>query len=92
MLCASILMERRRTEVQSRDRYRHVNAVGHAREGVYTLKDAADVSPELLSVFSHTHALTSRAARNPRDVLFTHHNVLKDPAFSHLDLVTCRNC
>jgi two-component system CheB/CheR fusion protein len=24
-------------------------------------------------------------------VLFAHHNLIKDPPFSHLDLVSCRN-
>ncbi len=67
-------------------------AIATAREGVYTLNDAADVSPERLRRFFTKEGDSYRIRREIREmVLFANHNVLKDPPFSHLDMVTCRN-
>lgn len=67
-------------------------AVARAREGRYTLNDAADVSPERLRRFFSVEGDSYRVRREIREmVLFATHNVLKDPPFGHLDLVTCRN-
>jgi two-component system CheB/CheR fusion protein len=69
------------------------NAVAVAREGVYTLNDAADISPERLSrYFVRETDDDYRVRRDIRErVLFAMHNVIKDPPFAHLDLATCRN-
>ena len=68
------------------------DAIATAREGVYTLNDAADVSAERLGRFFTKEGEEYRIRREIRDmILFAHHNVLKDPPFSKLDLVTCRN-
>ncbi len=68
------------------------NAIAIAREGVYTLNDAADVSPERLRRFFTKEADGYRVRRELREmILFAVHNALKDPPFSHLDLVSCRN-
>jgi two-component system, chemotaxis family, CheB/CheR fusion protein len=67
-------------------------ALAYAREGFYTLNDAADVSPERLRRFFNKEGDGYRIHRDIREmVLFANHNILKDPPFSHLDLVTCRN-
>src|SRR5205085_8580713 len=67
-------------------------ALAHAREGVYTLNDAADLSPERLRRFFTKEGNEFRIRREIREmILFANHNVIKDPPFSHLDLVTCRN-
>ena len=67
-------------------------ALATARDGLYTLNDAADVSPERLGRFFTPEGDQYRIRRELREmILFAHHNVLKDPPFSHLDLVTCRN-
>jgi two-component system CheB/CheR fusion protein len=67
-------------------------AIAAAREGFYTLNDAADVSPERLRRFFTKEGDGYRVRRDLRErVLFANHNVLKDPPFSRLDLVTCRN-
>lgn len=69
-----------------------VEAIAFAREGLYSLNDAADVSPERLRRFFVKEDKGYRVRRELREmVLFAHHNVLKDPPFSHLDLLTCRN-
>ncbi|AOM79639.1 CheR family methyltransferase [Pedobacter steynii] len=67
-------------------------AIATAREGLYTLNDAADVSPERLRQFFNRDGDGYRVRREIREmILFAHHNFLKDPPFSKLDLVTCRN-
>ncbi len=67
-------------------------ALTNAREGLYTLNDAADVSPERLQRFFIRENKGFRVRRELREsILFANHNVIKDPPFSHLDLATCRN-
>ena len=67
-------------------------AIAHAREGYYTINDAADVSPERLRRFFNKEGDGYRVRREIREmILFAHHNFLKDPPFSHLDLLSCRN-
>lgn len=67
-------------------------AIAVAREGLYTLNDAADVSPERLRRFFTKEGDNYRVRREIREmVLFARHNLIKDPPFSHLDLVSCRN-
>jgi two-component system CheB/CheR fusion protein len=68
------------------------NALLRAREGLYPAVIEADVSPERLNTFFTREGDYYRVRRELRDrVLFTHHNVLRDPPFSRLDLVSCRN-
>lgn len=69
-----------------------LSAIAQAREGCYTLNDAADISPERLRRFFNKEGDGYRIRREVREtVMFAHHNFLKDPPFSHLDMVTCRN-
>jgi two-component system CheB/CheR fusion protein len=68
------------------------HAVAIARDGLYTDADVADVSEERLQKFFHREAGGYRVRRELRElVLFAHHNLIKDPPFSHLDLISCRN-
>ena len=67
-------------------------AIATAREGRYTINDAADVSPERLRRFFNLDSDGYRVRREIREtVLFANHNALKDPPFSRLDMVSCRN-
>jgi two-component system CheB/CheR fusion protein len=67
-------------------------AIATGREGLYSLNDAADVSPERLRRFFTKEGDEYRIRRELREmVLFANHNVIKDPPFSHIDLATCRN-
>ena len=67
-------------------------AVATARDGFYTDADVADVSEQRLRRFFTREAGGYRIKRELREiVLFAHHNVIKDPPFSHLDLISCRN-
>ena len=68
------------------------DAIATAREGYYTVNDAADVSPERLGRHFIVEGDGYRVRRELRElVLFAVHNVIKDPPFAHLDLATCRN-
>ncbi|MBE7169143.1 MAG: PAS domain S-box protein [Williamsia sp.] len=68
------------------------SSIAMAREGYYTLNDAADVSPERLQRFFNKEGDGYRIRREIREtIMFARHNFLKDPPFSHLDLISCRN-
>jgi two-component system CheB/CheR fusion protein len=63
-----------------------------ARECTYGPSITTDVSPERLQHFFTKENESYRVKKSLREiVLFAAHNVLRDPPFSHLDLVVCRN-
>ncbi len=70
-------------------------SIDHARAGVYPSSIIADVSPERLAYFFDQEQADGsgyRIHRNIRDMLvFSEHDVIKDPPFSKLDLISCRN-
>jgi chemotaxis methyl-accepting protein methylase len=67
-------------------------AIAQAREGLYNINDLADVSPERLRRFFNKEGDEYRIRREVREtIMFANHNFLKDPPFSHLDLISCRN-
>ncbi len=68
------------------------SAVATAREALYSGAEIADVSHERVLRFFTPEAGGHRIRREIREmVLFAHHNVIKDPPFSHIDLISCRN-
>jgi two-component system CheB/CheR fusion protein len=67
-------------------------AIGIAREGFYSDAEIADVSEDRLQRFFEKIGDGYHVRRDLREMLlFAHHNVIKDPPFSHLDLISCRN-
>ena len=67
-------------------------AVAIAREGSYREAIAADVSPERLNRYFIKNQGNYRIKKEIREtILFAAHNVLKDPPFSRIDLISCRN-
>jgi two-component system CheB/CheR fusion protein len=67
-------------------------ALATAREGSYPLAIQADVSEDRLRRFFTREGDHYRIKRDVRDlVVFAQHSLLKDPPFSHIDLVSCRN-
>src|ERR1700719_3383109 len=67
-------------------------AVVLAREGRYSESIAADVSPARLARFFTQEDNTYRGGPELRGaVVFTTQDVLADPPFSRLDLISCRN-
>ena len=68
------------------------DAIAAAREGLYPETIAADVSPQRLSRFFVKEERGFRIAPELRTVVvFTVQDVLADPPFSRLDMVSCRN-
>jgi len=68
------------------------SALDFAREGAYPEAIAADVSEERLRRFFTKDNSHYRVRPEVRElVLFAPHNLLRDPPFSKLDLVICRN-
>ncbi|WP_374685919.1 chemotaxis protein CheB [Promineifilum sp.] len=67
-------------------------ALARAREGLYPEAISADVSPERLQRYFTQEGAYYRVRREVRDlVLFAAHSALRDPPFSRLDLIVCRN-
>ena len=68
-------------------------AIAVARAGIYPASIAADISPERLARFFTAEPGGSyRIHKGLRDLLvFSEHDVIKDPPFSKLDLISCRN-
>jgi two-component system, chemotaxis family, CheB/CheR fusion protein len=67
-------------------------AIERAREGLYLDSEIADVPEDRLQRFFQHETRGHRIRRDLRElVLFATHNLIKDPPFSHLDLICCRN-
>ena len=69
-------------------------AIATARAGIYPASIAADLSPERLARFftAEPDGSAYRIHKGIRDMLvFSEQNVIKDPPFSKLDLLSCRN-
>jgi two-component system, chemotaxis family, CheB/CheR fusion protein len=63
-----------------------------ARHGLYTKNLAQDVSPERLRRFFIQEQGGYRVIKSLRDtVVFARQNLISDPPFSRLDLISCRN-
>lgn len=68
------------------------DAIATARRGQYPATIADDVSPARLTRFFTAHDSHYRIAKPIRDcVLFAQHDVILDPPFTRLDLLSCRN-
>jgi len=69
-------------------------AIATARVGLYPLSSAADISPERLARFFSLEpgGKGYRIHKGIRDVLvFSEQDLIRDPSFSRLDLISCRN-
>jgi two-component system, chemotaxis family, CheB/CheR fusion protein len=69
-------------------------AIATARAGLYPASIAADITPERLARFFtlEPNASAYRVHKLIRDMLvFSEQDVIKDPPFSRLDLLSCRN-
>jgi len=68
------------------------DAIELGRKGIFSANIAADVSPERLSQFFIKDENGFRVNTAIREmVVFAPHNVIKDPPFTKLDLLFCRN-
>ena len=93
MICQEVLAEiGKRVEVKIFATDVDKEAIASASAGLYPESISADVPPELLSKYFHrreSHFLILRQIREM--VVFAQHNVFKDPPFTNISLITCRN-
>ncbi|MBD8530726.1 MULTISPECIES: CheR family methyltransferase [unclassified Massilia] len=67
-------------------------AIASARAGSYPAAIIADVAPSRLRQYFNKEDNRYRVRKTLRDhILFAAHNLLRDPPFSRLDLISCRN-
>ncbi len=69
-------------------------AIEHARSGIFPASIAADIAPERLARFFvlSPDGESYRIHKTIRDLLiFSVQDVIKDPPFSKLDMISCRN-
>jgi two-component system, chemotaxis family, CheB/CheR fusion protein len=67
-------------------------AIDTARAGLYPASIAQDVSPERLARFFSVEDGSYRIQKSIRDqLIFSEQDLIKDPPFSKLDLICCRN-
>ena len=68
------------------------DAIEKAREGVFPANIAADVPPERLGRFFVQVERGYQVAKSIREkVIFAPHNIIMDPPFTKLDILSCRN-
>ena len=68
------------------------DSVEKARKGVYPESIAVDVSESRLKAFFKKTDVTYTVKEDIRNSLvFARHNLIKDPPFSRMDLISCRN-
>lgn len=67
-------------------------AIAKARMGVYRTSDLEGLSPSRITQFFTRHEGNFQINKDIREMcVFAHHNFLKDPPFSRMDLISCRN-
>ncbi|HZP04593.1 MAG TPA: chemotaxis protein CheB [Terracidiphilus sp.] len=70
----------------------HSRAIEKAREGIYSGDIETDVNPERLKRFFERENGGYRVRKEIRElVVFAPHNLLADPPFSRLEMLSCRN-
>lgn len=68
------------------------DAVQRAGTGIYPESIVADLTPHLLTKYFQRKDDNFHIARNIREmVVFAPHNLLKDPPFTNIDFISCRN-
>ncbi|RJQ55033.1 MAG: PAS domain-containing protein [Nitrospiraceae bacterium] len=68
------------------------DSIRYARAGAYPFSIAADVSTERLSRFFEKKDSAYKVKTKLREmIIFAVHSLVKDPSFSRLDIISCRN-
>jgi two-component system CheB/CheR fusion protein len=68
------------------------DAIQYASVGEYPESIAADLSQDLLTKYFFRRSDNYTIARSIREmVVFARHNIVKDPPFTNIDLLSCRN-
>jgi len=68
------------------------DAVIKASTGIYPESIAADLNPKIVTKYFYHKEEKLQIARHLRElVVFAQHNLIRDPPFTNIDLVSCRN-
>ncbi len=68
------------------------DSLARASKAVYPAHAAEDIGPSRLEKYFTIHGKTIHAKNELREmVIFAHHNLVRDPPFTKIDLVSCRN-
>ena len=68
------------------------HALEIAGQGIYPASIAADIPPHLFAQYFTPEGENFQIRRSVRErMIFARHNILKDPPFNRLDLISCRN-
>ncbi|MGB5064666.1 MAG: chemotaxis protein CheB [Candidatus Competibacter sp.] len=68
------------------------DAILRASNGIYPDSIVADLSPTLITKYFHHKEDRYQIDRSIREmVVFAQHNLIKDPPFTNIELVSCRN-
>lgn len=67
-------------------------AVNMARKGVYPEASLEKVQPDIRGRYFTSHGSGFQVIKPIKDkIVFAKHDLVKDPPFSHIDLISCRN-
>ncbi|QKF66785.1 PAS/CheB/CheR domain-containing sensor histidine kinase [Arcobacter venerupis] len=67
-------------------------AIAIARKGSYLEEDLKDLSQVILDKYFEKKDGEFKLSKDIRDlIIFSKHDIIKDPAFLNMDLITCRN-
>ncbi len=68
------------------------DAIMNAGNGLFPESIAADLCPSYLAKYFHRKNENFQISRTIREmVVFAQHNLIKDPPFTNIDLISCRN-
>ena len=68
------------------------SAINFARKGIYTENSLKNMSAERLGKYFIANKNEFQIKKEIRDmIVFAYHNVISDPPFSKMDMITCRN-
>ncbi|MGZ4955764.1 MAG: chemotaxis protein CheB, partial [Methylobacter sp.] len=68
------------------------DAIAHARQAIYSAHSVADISPERLARYFIVENNSYRVKNEICEmIIFAQHNVINDPPFTRLDIISCRN-
>ena len=92
LLCEEAARQKYQPELQIFATDIDEDMLARAREGVYMQSSVADMPPELLERYFTAREDGYTVSQQIRDIVrVSAHSVIKDPPFSRLDLVSCRN-
>jgi two-component system CheB/CheR fusion protein len=68
------------------------DAIAQARQGLYSAHSVADISPERLDRYFYAENNSYRIKDEISEmIIFAAHNIINDPPFTRLDIISCRN-